>query len=80
MSCVAPTVTLDLMKVSLSACCAIFGTQSENQAPLSPYCFQVRFDVEQLADAALRAGLDSLKEGLRHFLTVKFDEIRLVII
>jgi hypothetical protein len=48
MSCVAPTVTLDLMKVSLSACCAMFGTQSENQAPLSPYCFQLRLEAKSL--------------------------------
>jgi hypothetical protein len=49
MSWVAPTVTLDLMKASLSACWARLGSRFENQAPLSPCCFQVRvFDTHSL--------------------------------
>ena len=35
---------------------------------------------EELADAALRARLDPLKEGRRRFLPSKLDEIGLVII
>jgi hypothetical protein len=62
MSCVAPTVTLDLMKAILSDWVAMLGTRSENHEPLSPCCFQVRLDAIQLADAALGAGLDPFQE------------------
>ena len=48
MSCVAPTVTLDLMKAILSACVARFGSRSENQAPLWPCCFQSRLEAYSL--------------------------------
>jgi len=45
---VKPSVLLPLRKVMLSAWRERLGTQSENQAPLSPYCFQVRFSANNV--------------------------------
>ncbi len=69
MSWVAPTVTLDLMKVSLSACWAMLGSQSENQAPLSPYWFHVRFEAKSLPTPPCVLVLMPLRKDFRHLLT-----------
>ena len=43
MTCVLPSVLQPLRNEMLSTCLAMLGSRSDTQAPVSPYCFQVRF-------------------------------------